>query len=194
MTLRSTICHFIGMVAVIFAVGASAENRVGVAKISSTPAGAVVYIAGREYGRTPVFVELAAGKHKMTVSLDGYPPETKLLSVLPGRVSYAKVKFKGASRSKIRVHDTSRNGEDAGPGTVNVATDPPGLTVRMNKEIVPKPTPVSFDLAAGVYTMTIEKDGDTLVKKTVFVRAGRTIELDLTVKNRRRIDEEDPWK
>ncbi len=190
---KHKLIYFIGFVIVIFALGAAAENRRGVAKISSNPPGASVYIGGREYGPTPVFVELAPGRHKMMVSLDGYAPKTRLLSVLAGKVSYAKVKFK-AHGSVIRVHDTRKNGSDAGPGTVNIATDPPGLSVFMNNEPVPKVTPVSFDIMAGAYDMRIDKRGQTLLRKTVFVRAGRTLDLDFQISHRRRIDEEDPWK
>jgi hypothetical protein len=191
---KTLLCHLVGILALAFSVRTSAENGRGVAKVSSSPPGAVVYIAGREYGPTPVFIELSPGEHEMMVSLDGYPPKKKRLSVMAGRVSYSQIKFKPGRSPGIRVHDTRKNGPDAGPGTVNVATDPPGLSVRMNQDLVPKETPVSFDIRAGAYEMTVEKSGQVLLKKTVFVRAGRTLELDFKIKHRRQIDEDDPWK
>jgi hypothetical protein len=36
--------------------------------------------------------------------------------------------------------------------------------------------------------------GETVLKKTVFVRAGRTMDLDLQISHQRKIDETDPWK
>jgi hypothetical protein len=191
---RYFLYHFIGIAALAFSSGASAENGRGVAKVSSSPPGASVYIEGKEYGPTPVFIELTPGEYEMMVSLDGYPPKKKRLSVMAGRVSYSQIKFKANRASGIRVHDTRKNGPDSGPGTVNIATDPPGLSIRMNRELVPKETPVSFDVRAGAYEMTVEKNGQVLLKKTIFVRAGRTLELDFKVKHRRQIDEDDPWK
>jgi hypothetical protein len=176
---------------------AYADETKGIAKVSSEPSGANVYVDGNEYGPTPVFIELVPGKHQLTVSLDGYPPKSELLTVVAGRAAYSQVKFKSVaspSSNIIRVHDTDKGGADAGPGTVNVATDPPGLQVFMNKEKVSRATPVSFDIAAGTYLLTVVDKGETVLKKTVFVRAGRTMDLDLQISHQRKIDETDPWK
>jgi hypothetical protein len=172
-----------------------ADDAMGIAKVSSEPPGASVYVDGNDFGPAPVFVELTPGRHQMTVSLDGYPPQNEVLTVVAGRATYVQVKFKDAPASSIiRVHNTDKGGLDAGPGTVNVATDPPGLSIFMNREKVSRPTPVSFDIAAGTYLLTVVDKGETVLKKTVFVRAGRTLDLDLPISHQRKIDETDPWK
>jgi len=66
--------------------------------------------------------------------------------------------------------------------------------VFMNDMFVPQPTPVAFDLRAGVYQIRIEEDGAPVYNKSVFVRAGRTVDLDIIIKRRRRIDDSDPWQ
>ncbi len=179
----------------VWASSAFADDSKGIAKISSEPPGASVYVNGAQYGPTPVFIELVPGRYEMTVSIDGFPPQNQTLSVVAVSLKNANVKFKNAPKSSIiRVHDTEKGGPDAGPGTVNVATDPPGLTLYMNREKVSRPTPVSFDIAAGTYLLSVIDKGDTVLKRTIFVRAGRTLDLDLQISHQRKIDETDPWK
>ena len=166
----------------------------GVVKVSSDPAGATVYVGGVAFGPTPVLFELAPGKHTLIVTRDGYAPVTQEVSVRKDRITRTKVQLVVQPGKGIRVHDTDRGGADAGPGTVTIATEPPGLTVFMNDMPIPLPTPVVFDLKAGVYELRLEKDGKVVYQKTVFVRAGEITELDLELAQHRRIDQNDPWQ
>ena len=181
-------------VSILLAEHILADTQNGVVKVTSTPIGATVYIKGREFGPTPVLIELQQGTHTATVSLDGYPPKKKVLKVQAGRTTQAVVNFlDSVPNSSVRVHNTEKGGEDSGPGTVTIMTSPVGLSVYMNDILVPRLTPVAFDIHAGMYQMQIKFRGKTLIKKTVYVRAGRTIDFDFNVKQRREIDVEDPW-
>ncbi len=187
----------VATIAMAVSIASSDEITTGVAKISSKPTGASVYIDGNELGKTPVFVELKPGKYQMMVSMAGYPPKTETVIINSGKVSNSHIflrKEVKKGKPAIRVHNTDPGGPDSGPGTVNVATDPPGFKIFMDTEEVPKQTPVSFDISAGPYTLTVVKNGQIYLKKTVFVRAGRTMDLDLQIKNQRKIDETDPWR
>jgi len=182
-----------GALVLLHAAPATAEpNDAGVVKVATDPAGAMVYVGGATYGPTPVLFELPPGKHKLIVTRDGCLPVTQEVEVRKDRITRIKVRLVVPPGGKIRVHDTK--GDDAGPGTVTVATEPPGLTVFMGDVQVPLPTPVVFDLKAGSYEMRLEKDGKVLCRKTVFVRAGELTEIDLDLALRRRIDESDPWQ
>ena len=172
-----------------------AESRSGIVKVVSKPEGASVYLNGRIYGPTPVLLELKPGVHSLVVSMDGYPPKVRKIQVQAGRVVTDVVELNGdIEKNEIRIHDLKKGGKDAGPGTVTVTTEPPGLTVEINNMVVKKKTPVAFDIHSGIYRLRIRQDGQVVVEKTLFVRAGRTTDLDFTVKKRRSIDDKDPWQ
>ena len=186
----------VGALVPLRAATANAEPAdVGVVKVSSEPAGAMVYVGGVAHGPTPVLFELAPGKHTLIVTRDGYAPVTREVVVRAERITRTAVKLVVTPPGKgVRVHETSGGGADAGPGTVAIATEPSGLAVFMNGVQVPLPTPVVFDIKAGVYELRLEREGKVLFRKTVFVRAGEITELDLELALRRRIDESDPWQ
>jgi len=185
----------VGAFLFLAAADAAAEpNDVGVVKVSSEPAGAMVYTGGATYGPTPVLFELVPGKHSLIVTRDGYAPVALEVVVQKDRITRTKARLTVQPGKGIRVHRTGPGGADAGPGTVTIATEPPGLTVFMNDIQVPLPTPVVFDLKAGVYELRLERDGKVIFRKTVFVRTGEITELDLELVQRRRIDDTDPWK
>ncbi len=185
----------------IFAIGiialqcpAAHAQKTGVVKVDTNPVGAYVYAQGKAWGPTPVFVELQAGSHTLVITRDGYAPVTRKVSVRTDRVERLDVKLALHPGESIRVHQTDAGGADDGPGTVAVVTHPPGLTIFMNDLLVPQTTPVVFDIRSGIYELRLEHGGQRVYRKTVFVRAGRMMELDLTVKRSRRIDDSDPWE
>ena len=178
-----------------FASAAVADETVGVVKFVSEPEGATVSVDGRIRGVTPLLLELAAGPHAVLLSMNGYPPKKKHLTVLSGRISVSRFVFDDTlPKNTIRVHDMKAGGLDSGPGTVAIITDPPGLTVRMNKQTVSRVTPVSFDIHSGIYKLQIMQRDTVLLEKTVVVYAGRSLELEYSVRKRRTIDETDPWQ
>ena len=177
------------------AVDADAEPKSGIVKVITEPEGATVYLNGRIYGPTPVLIELATGVHSLVISLDGYPPKVQKITVHPDRVVSSTIVLKEPmKRDMIRVHELGKGGADAGPGTVTVVTEPPGLTVLVDDKVVRKKTPVAFDIHSGIYRLKIKQNDQVVVEKTLFVRAGRTAELDFTIKKRRSIDDKDPWR
>ena len=165
----------------------------GVVKVTSNPSGAFVFVNGKTYGPTPAFIELGPGEHSLYFSLAGYALVSKSISVEKNGFTHVGVRFRKGLSKGLRVHQVGPGQADSGPGAVNISTQPNGLLVFMNGLLVPQPTPVSFDIMAGIYDLTLEKDGEIVYQKTVFIRAGRTTELDIVVKKKRRIDDSDPW-
>jgi hypothetical protein len=142
-----------------------------------------------------VLIELGVGVHSIIVSMDGYPPKLKKVNVLPNRLVSTKIILEESLKKQmIRVHDLSQGGTDAGPGTVTVVTEPPGLTVMVDDEVVEEKTPVAFDIHSGIYRLKIIQNEQEVADKTLFVRAGRTTEMEFTIKKRRSIDDKDPWR
>ncbi len=182
----------------LFCHAALAQAPTGIVKITSKPEGATVKVAGVTMGKTPALLELPCGKHKIVISRRGYKPASKRVVVKENKILRAHVKLvairptkKKAAKSDILVRKLD---ESAEPGTVTIATTPPGLTVFMNDYLVPQPTPVLFDVRAGIYELIIEDNDEVVLRKTVFVQPGQTLTLELNIKKVRRIDYDDPWK
>jgi len=195
----------LGVLALHTAGGAAeAAAPTGVVKVISTPPGAIIKVDGRPRGATPALLELPAGSHTITLEKDGYSSTSREVVVVQDRVARATVKLAASPPETDRpprparpVGDEISVHEDRGeaePGTVTIVTTPPGLTVFMGDYLVPQPTPVAFDLRAGIYELSIEDNGEVVHRKTVFVQAGRTLALDLTIRKVRRIDYGDPWE
>ncbi|MCK9462507.1 MAG: PEGA domain-containing protein [Proteobacteria bacterium] len=166
----------------------------GVVKVTTDPAGATVHADGVPYGPTPVLFELSQGRHTLIVTRVGCKPVTREVVVRKDRVSRIHFALAMESPEAPRVHDTKDGGADSGPGTVTITTEPPGLEVLVDGVPVPLPTPVAFDLPAGAHELRIERNGELVYRKVVFVVAGETEELEVDLASRRRIDESDPWK
>jgi len=197
-----TLLPWLLLAALALASDARADDAMGGVKITTKPAGAKVYIDGKLKGKTPMLLEVPSGMHAVEVRLPGHKTVKKKIKISTDkivRLSFTLTKQKAKKSSKtttnqIRVHDTKAGGKDSGPGTVTIVTSPPGLTVFLDEYYIPQPTPVAFDVKAGVYELRVEQDGDTVYRKTVFVQAGRTLDLDLVIKKTRKIDYSDPWK
>lgn len=172
----------------------SSVGATGIVKVVTKPKGAMVKVGGKTYGPTPVFIELPVGQHQLVISQDGYTTVKRKVVVEKDKYKRTDVVFGRLTQNVIRVHRTGAGEPDAGPSTIALATSPPGLTVFMNGLVVPQPTPVIFDIRAGIYELTLEQDGQIVYRKTVFARAGKTLNLDIAVNRRRRIDDSDPWK
>jgi hypothetical protein len=182
----------------LFCHAAIAQVPTGIVKITSVPKGATVKVAGVPRGKTPTFLELPCGKHKVVIESRGYLPASKSVVVKENKVLRAHVSLvaarsnkKKAAKSDILVRKLDESTE---PGTVTIVTTPPGLTVFMNDYLVPQPTPVLFDVRAGIYELIIEDNDAVVLRKTVFVQPGQTLSLELNIKKVRRIDYDDPWK
>ncbi len=182
----------------LFCHAAHAQAPTGIVKITSKPEGATVKVAGVTRGKTPALLELPCGKHKIVISSRGYKPASKHVVVKENKILHAHVKLvathpskKKAAKSNILVRKLEESTE---PGTVTIATTPPGLTVFMNDYLVPQPTPVLFDVRAGIYELIIEDNDEVVLRKTVFVQPGQTLSLELNIKKVRKIDYDDPWK
>ncbi len=139
-------------------------------------------------------IELPTGTHKLIVTKAEYASVARIVTVKKDKVVRNRIRLGATPGNGIRVHRTSEGQPDSGWATVAIATSPRGLTVFMNDLIVPQPTPVVFDIRAGIYELTIEKNGQVVYRKTLFARAGHTLELDLVIHDQRKIDLGDPWK
>ena len=70
----------------------------GVLTVTTQPAGATVYVAGRRQGSTPVEIAgLPAGEHRVTIVRDGYVNNSRLMPLAPSRNELLNVELTPAA-------------------------------------------------------------------------------------------------
>ncbi len=152
--------------------------------VASTPAGANIYIDGRDTGKTtPAQVSVDKGQHVILVRKAGYLDETMNSQFELGQA----VNFSPALRALGNVDEiktVSRvrklfGGAGAqGMGTVSVRTQPKGAQVAVNQHMVEKASPVDFLLDPGNYVVDITMSGYATVHKVITVDKGGKVVID----------------
>ncbi|MFO8072132.1 MAG: PEGA domain-containing protein [Polyangia bacterium] len=201
---RAAPAVLLGVALLIAPAAVETRSSSGAIKVTSEPPGAAVSLDGEMQGYTPLMVEATAGKHTLELRSDGHRSVRRYVRVKPQRMHQEHFRLdpqpgaRAAERrpppSNLRIYDLEATDPDAPPGTVTVATHPEGLTVFMDDYLIRQPTPVAFDIRPGIYELKIEQDGETVYRKTVFVRSGRTLEIETRIRNVRQIDYSDPWE
>lgn len=79
--------------ALLDALAKAGQHATGTIRLSSTPPGAKVLIAGGAVGVTPLDYDLAAGDHQITLTLDQHAIETRQVAVRAGETTTLDVSF-----------------------------------------------------------------------------------------------------
>jgi hypothetical protein len=207
----------------ILCVTQAQQVSTGILNIDSTPRGAEVFLDNKLRGTTPILLELQAQPHKVVLRYNGYQSHTASITVKKDKVVRTRIKLKKepqrkvkpakSSRKKfnrksappssqspnairlkdgIRLHSATNNSE---PGTVFLDTTPTSLTAVVDGYPISKSTPVAFDIRPGIYELRLYNSKQELVySKTIFVRSGKTLSLDIVIQKKRTIDYTDPWR
>ncbi len=152
--------------------------------VSSTPAGASVFIDGKNTGKvTPAQVSIDKGQHVVLVRKAGYIDETTSPQFVLGQT----FNFSPALRALGNVDDIRTTGKmkklfggkDAqGMGAVSVKTQPKGAQVAVNQHMLDKTSPVDFVLDPGNYIVDITLTGYAPIHKIVTVDKGGKVVID----------------
>ena len=134
--------------------------------VRSTPAGARVFVDGREQGRTPATVlDLAKGAHRLRVVRAGYAPDDRRIVVTAGRSTQSvTVELKRPAANAPAAARTPAPLRPAAPGTVtgaalSVDSRPGGARVFIDGKLVGT-TPISVpQVGAGAHAIRLERDG-----------------------------------
>lgn len=132
--------------------------------ISSNPAGATVVLDGHEVGFTPWSEDVKPGDRKVKVSLAGYKPDERKLTVAAGRD--ADVAF-----------NLTR---EPGPGKLRLETEPPEAIVSVDGTQVGT-TPFSGDVAPGEHNLEVALEGFRGVAQPFTLEAGQQLALKLAL-------------
>jgi eukaryotic-like serine/threonine-protein kinase len=157
--------------------------------VSSTPAGASVYVDGKDIGKqTPAQISLDKGSHVVLVRKPGYLDETTNAQFTLGQT----VNFSPTLRLLGNVDDIKTvgkmnklfGGKDAkAMGSVSVKTQPKGAQVAVNQHMLDKNSPVDFTLDPGNYVVDITMSGYVSIHKVINVDKGGKAVIDEVLKH-----------
>jgi serine/threonine protein kinase/uncharacterized cupredoxin-like copper-binding protein len=157
--------------------------------VSSTPAGANVYVDGRDTGKlTPAQVSVDRGQHVILVRKSGFLDETTNAQFTLGQT----VNFSAILRGLGSVDDIKTVGkmkklfggkEAQGMGTVSVKTQPKGAQVAVNQHMLDKGSPVDFTVDPGNYIVDITLSGYVPIHKVITVDKGGKAVIDEVLKH-----------
>jgi serine/threonine-protein kinase len=135
--------------------------------VRSTPAGATVFVDGREYGQTPVAIrDLARGAHRLRLVRDGYAPAERRVVITEARPSQSLVVPLAAPRATASRGTQSTMPAPATPATMGryagdlvIESKPSGARVYIDNKLAGT-TPLSLrHVGAGSHVVRLERDG-----------------------------------
>jgi len=157
--------------------------------VSSSPAGANVYVDGKDIGKvTPAQVSVDKGQHVILVRKSGYLDETSSSQFTPGQT----VSFSPALRPLGNVDDIKTVGkmkklfggkEAQNMGTVSIKTQPKGAQIAVNQHMLDKGSPVDFTLDPGNYIVDITLSGYVSIHRVITVDKGSKAVIDEVLKH-----------
>ncbi len=143
----------------------------GTISVLSTPSGASVYIDGTFYGTTPaaggspVVQSVLAGKHRVSVQLDGYATYSTTVDVASGQTQNVVATLSS----------------DQANGAIQVSTSPGGATVSLDGADVRTAPATYANVAPGMHMVVATLDGYEPLSRSVQVNAGQTAQATLTL-------------
>ncbi|MDR9391571.1 MAG: PEGA domain-containing protein [Trueperaceae bacterium] len=145
-----------------------ADRARGEATLSvvSDPDGAEVYLDGTYQGRTPLRVVTDAGVRTVTVTREGYLTERRTVRLLQG----------GGERVAF---DLTRAARD---GRLDVASRPSGAEVYVGGVYQGRTPLRGLPFAPGTYDVRVERGGYAPATRTVTIRGGATVDLDVVLR------------
>jgi serine/threonine protein kinase len=155
--------------------------------VSSTPAGGVILIDGKDTGKlTPAqFVLEKPGAHTVTVRRAGYLDESSSINTERGQGANVNLALKPlGSTDEIRAAGGkfkkvfSRGGEDGNMGIVSVKTQPKGAQIMVNNRVLDKTAPFDFYLNPGTYVIDINLSGYRSVHRVISVESKERVAIE----------------
>ena len=187
------------------------HSNVGSARLQVTPRDAEVYVDGYLAGNVDDFdgflqrLDVPAGAHEITLFLDGY--RTVRQKVLFRRGATVKIAYVmqplGAGetpepRPQAPPDDAVESGppigrpepprtaagDTAGSGAIAIRVQPRDATILVDGEewsFPEGPGPITIDVGEGSHEVEVRKEGLTPYRRTVRVRAGETVALNVSL-------------
>lgn len=157
----------------------------GFIKVTGSPAGASVFLDGRNTGKTtPAELNVAPGPHTVSVRKAGYLETSTDLKLAAGQGTTYSPRLMVAGRTDdIRIVGGGMSRMFGGSSTdgmarVEIKSEPKGAQVIINGTPLQKPTPVEIQVDAGNYNITLQKDGYRPVHESAIIGTGDHVKID----------------
>ncbi len=134
-------------------------------RVTSDPAGAVVYVDSKKAGETPIEIpEQLAGQKTVEIQKDCFEPISRTVTV------------SGGQQAVVAVQLTAKC------GSLHITGEPSGADVYLDEKRAGS-LPVDIaDVSIGSHQIVVKKDGHPDYDETVTVQAGRTTSVTTSVK------------
>jgi serine/threonine protein kinase len=160
----------------------------GFVTVASKPAGAEIWINGKDTGKvTPIEFLVEPGAQNIVVRKQGYLEASTDVKLVAGQsVNYAPSLMAAGRTDNIRLVGSSgvgkllgnNNGNGSGMARIEIKTEPKGAQVTINGTPLQKTTPLEVQLEAGNYDITIQKDGFKPIHESAIVGMDDRIKID----------------
>jgi hypothetical protein len=159
----------------------------GFVTVASKPAGAEIWINGKDTGKiTPIEFLVEPGAQNIVLRKQGYLEASTDLKLLAGQiVNYAPSLMAAGRTDNIRLVGSSgvgkllgNNGNASGMARIEIKTEPKGAQVTINGTPLQKTTPLEVQLEAGNYDIVIQKDGFKPIHESSIVGMDDRIKID----------------
>ncbi len=148
--------------------------------VTSTPAGAEIYLDGRDTGRqTPAQISVdKQGNHNLVVKKQNYLEEATLVSLQFGQTFRFAPTLRLLGVTDDIKYKKLFGGKNNGMASVNIKTTPKGAQISVNRRILEKNSPVEFYLNPGTYVIDITASGYKTTHKIIEVSREGKVNLD----------------
>jgi len=159
----------------------------GFVTVASKPAGAEIWINGKDTGKvTPIEFLVEPGAQSIVLRKQGYLEASTDLKLVAGQsVNYAPSLMVAGRTDNIRLVGGSgvskllgNNNNGSGMARIEIKTEPKGAQVTINGTPLQKTTPLEVQLEAGNYDITIQKDGFKPIHESAIVGMDDRIKID----------------
>ena len=157
----------------------------GFIRVSSSPAGASIYMDGKDTGKaTPSDLTVDPGTHGVSLRKVGFLESSTDVKVAVGQgATYAPRLMAAGRTDNIRivgggVGKMFDRGSSSGTARIEIKSEPKGAQVIVNGTPLQKATPVEIQVDAGSYDITLQKDGFKPVHESAIVGSDDHVKID----------------
>ena len=158
--------------------------------VASTPAGAVIFLDGKDTGKlTPSQLSLSRpGSHTVTLQRAGYLEQSSSVNVETGQSASVNltlahlgntedIRAAGGKFKKVFGHGS----DTSGMGIVSIKTQPKGAQIMLNNRVLDKTTPFDFYLNPGTYVLDITMSGYKGLHRVINIQEGEKLAIQETL-------------